>query len=661
MPVETNETRISRRDLGVLAVALTAVRASGQTPAANSALDIADWSYRWIGVERVTLARGTVCNGMQMYVERWIPTQVRHPYPVVLIHGGYGQGSDWLSTPDGRRGWATLLLEQGYKVYLVDRPGQGRNPYLPWFHGYFDDQAQTFEAAAKLAKSPQWPTDDASLVQFTAALGQPMANNALTQNVWRTRGAMLLDEIGPAIFMTHGDGSVFAWVTAQERPNLVKGIVAVEQPSTSMNGQALTKLSKIPIAIVTAEASGNTSDPGIAASLLQAGASVEQIRLSEHGVRGNGPMLMMEKNNREALQPILEWMKGTESGIALPAVVELHPNKESTALRLADQGCFWVGVQRKQMPYGTIPQGQMFVQYMIPAERRHRYPVVMVHGGGGQGCHMMGIGGRPGWVHYFVRAGYAVYWVDRPGFGRSPYHPDALGPSHLRNVPPYEGLITSTAVFNTAQWPGTGKMDDPLVDQFMANEVGNVSDENFHSELTWRGGAELLDRIGPCILLTHAFGGFFGWGVTDRRPNLVKAIVAMEINSNPFAGQFKWGLTAAPMTYDPPVTDPSQFKLEDHTPPADSPRPIVSPYKLQAAPARKWKNLQGMPVAWLTSEFGGGGSPVAQVEFLKQVGCNAEMLRLRDYGILGNGNLMLLEKNNHEVFAVIRDWLDRKV
>ncbi len=37
------------------------------------------------------------------------------------------------------------------------------------------------------------------------------------------------------------------------------------------------------------------------------------------------------------------------------------------------------------------------------------------------------------------------------------------------------------------------------------------------------------------------------------------------------------------------------------------------------------------------------------------------MVRLRDYGIYGNGNLMLLEKNNHEVFAVIRDWLDQKL
>ena len=37
----------------------------------------------------------------------------------------------------------------------------------------------------------------------------------------------------------------------------------------------------------------------------------------------------------------------------------------------------------------------------------------------------------------------------------------------------------------------------------------------------------------------------------------------MEINGNPFAAQLRWGLTAAPMTYDPPVTDPAQFRLEN--------------------------------------------------------------------------------------------------
>ncbi len=643
---------LTRREFGGLAAgAMAALPAQVAAQNANTpgpVLDIAEWSYFWYGVEHALLARGTVCNGMQMYVEHWIPTEVRHPYPIVLIHGGYGQGSEWIGTPDGRRGWATLLLEQGYKVYVIDRPGQGRGPYYPFLHGLFDQEAQTFEkAAAMTGKSAHWPgsgdANDPAVVQLTASLGQPMFNNPLTQNMWRTRGAVLLDKIGPAILMTHDDGATFAWVTALDKPNLVKGIVAVEPTPRSLQGET----PKVPLVVVTTGSS--TLDTG----------SAEKIHLPE-----NGPLVMMEKNNREALQPILDWMNTTATRGA-PAVMtpgtDPNHNSESTALKLADQGCFWIGVQRKTLSYGTIPLGQMYVQYMIPAEKKHPYPVVMVHGGGGQGTHMMGIGGRPGWVHYFVQAGYSVYWLDRPSFGRSPYHPDALGPSHLPNVPPIEGLITSTTVFNTAQWPGTGGMNDPLMDQFMACEYGNVSDEAFHSDLVWHGGAELLDKIGPSILFVHAFGGFFAWGVADRRPNLVKAIACMEINGNPFAAQLRWGLTAGPMTYDPPVTDLSQFKLVDKTEPPDSPRPVVRSYKLQAEPVHKWKNLQHIPIGWMTSEFGGGGSPVSNVEFLKQAGCQAEMIRLRDYGITGNGNLMLMEKNNHEVFAVLNGWLEKKV
>ena len=95
---------------------LTALGA--QAPAAASGspgpvLDIADWSYYWYGVEHATLARGTVINGSQMYVEHWIPTAVRHPFAIVLIHGGYGQGTDWISTPDGRRGLGVPVSRAG--------------------------------------------------------------------------------------------------------------------------------------------------------------------------------------------------------------------------------------------------------------------------------------------------------------------------------------------------------------------------------------------------------------------------------------------------------------------------------------------------------------------------------------------------------------------
>ncbi|HLI83873.1 MAG TPA: hypothetical protein VKV17_08140 [Bryobacteraceae bacterium] len=647
--IDTPQNGVTRRGFTALAAgALAALPASLEAQAAgantnNAPLDIAEWSYEWIGVEHATLAKGTIPNGSQIYVERWIPVEVRHPHPVILVHGGYGQGSDWISTPDGRRGWATLLLEQGYKVYVLDRPGQGRCPYHPFMHGNFDREAPTFERAASLWKSAPWAgsgnANDAAVAQIAAALGQPMPNNAVTRNVWRTRGAMLLEKTGPAIFVTHRDGLLFALLAAEERPEQVKGIAALDA-DLGRAALRLPQFNRLPLSLAP-------GDPSVASSLAQAGCAVEQIQIPE---------------NDSPPRPVLDWIDRSvdKAPAVITAGVDPNRNTESTALKLADQGCFWVGIQRKQMPYGSIPMGQMYVQYMIPERKRYRYPVVMVHGGGGQGTHMMGIGGRPGWVHYFVQAGYSVYWVDRPSFGRSPYHPDALGPSHLTSAPPLEGLIESTAVFNTGQWPGPGGIDDPLIDQFMACEEGRVLDEAFHSELVWRGGAELLDRIGPAILVVHAFGGFFAWGVADRRPKLVKAIMCMEINGDPFVPQLRWGLTAAPMTFDPPVTDPAQFRLVEHTEPPDSPRPVPRTYKLQAEPARQWPNLKGIPIGWLTSEFGGGGSPVANVAFLKQVGCDAEMIRLRDYGILGNGNLMLLEKNNHEVFGVIRDWLDRK-
>src|SRR5690348_13563292 len=119
------DAKITRRGLGALAAGTLIAKPAhiaAQTRSSGPPLDIAEWSHFFVGVERAVIARGTVVNGAQMYVEYQIPARVQHPYAVVLVHGGGGQGTDWMSTPDGRRGWATLLLEQGYKVYIVDRP-----------------------------------------------------------------------------------------------------------------------------------------------------------------------------------------------------------------------------------------------------------------------------------------------------------------------------------------------------------------------------------------------------------------------------------------------------------------------------------------------------------------------------------------------------------
>ena len=182
----------------------------------------------------------------------------------------------------------------------------------------------------------------------------------------------------------------------------------------------------LPIAVVTGEALPNSASAAAAvtAFLDQAGCKAEHLRLEAAGVRGNGWYPMLEKNNREALQPILDRLgkrpgAGEPVSVAQSASLPVYPQPgDSTALKLADQGHFWVGVDRKKTAYGSIATGQMFVQYFIPAQVRKPYPIVLVHGGGGQSTHFIGYW-QTAWLVAFLRAaGISAYmWWTGPDSG----------------------------------------------------------------------------------------------------------------------------------------------------------------------------------------------------------------------------------------------------
>lgn len=84
--------------------------------------------YFWVTAERLPLGGGTYQRG-PMFVAWEAPEKVTQPYPVVLVHGGTSQGTEWADTPDSRPGWAQRFVEAGYAVLIVDRPAHGRSPY----------------------------------------------------------------------------------------------------------------------------------------------------------------------------------------------------------------------------------------------------------------------------------------------------------------------------------------------------------------------------------------------------------------------------------------------------------------------------------------------------------------------------------------------------
>lgn len=111
-----------------------------------------------------------------------LPAQPGVPRPpIVMLHGGFHNGTAFLATPDGREGWAPFFAQRGHDVYVMDWPGHGRSP---------------------------------ATAAFTQLSGADVGRAV----------AALLQEVGPAIVLAHSAGGPIAWWVAE---NFRESVVAV--------------------------------------------------------------------------------------------------------------------------------------------------------------------------------------------------------------------------------------------------------------------------------------------------------------------------------------------------------------------------------------------------------------------------------------------------
>ena len=66
------------------------------------------------------------------------------------------------------------------------------------------------------------------------------------------------------------------------------------------------------------------------------------------------------------------------------------------ALALAKSGVFYAGGRYDKEHPDQHFVGQMYVEYRIPADQRHPYPIVLIHGGGQTGAGWWTAVGRRG-------------------------------------------------------------------------------------------------------------------------------------------------------------------------------------------------------------------------------------------------------------------------
>lgn len=357
----------------------------------------------------------------------------------------------------------------------------------------------------------------------------------------------------------------------------------------------------------------------------------------------------------------------------------LHPT-EVGSLKLASQTWFFVGGTHVHKGGGDYIEGGAYVERYEPEDIRQSAPVVMIHGGVQTGSNFTATpDGRRGWLHDFLRAGYVVYILEQPERGRSGHALNANQTAPMqrygaaRVVERFTAPVTKMLwpqASTHQQWPGSGKPGDATFENFFASQVEMLSDRTTIEALNRDAGVALLDRIGPAVLLTHSQSGPFGWLIADARPNLVKAILAIEPNGPPFheitfAGAPHWfhyqdavdrpyGITREPLTFEPPLGPNEALLTEQAQAPADG---LVAGY-LQTEPARQLTHLKQVRIVIVVAESSYHAAyDHATSAFLQQAGVEHDFIRLEEHGIHGNGHMVMLEQNSHTIADLLLEWL----
>lgn len=326
--------QVTKKALGAGIISLSLLVTAGtQAGGEAGVLTLRDQGHFYVGGEQTAPAEnGSVQVYNQMYVGYQLPAEKKHSYPLVLIHGGGGQASDWFSTPDGRDGWRDYFVAAGFDVYWVDRPGYGRSPTNTRY-GELSEGASS-SIINFLAKSEHWPGDsqdpvDPAIIEWLSSSPPgPYAGD----NVAAASISALLDQIGPAILLTHSAGGASGWLAADLNPDKVAGIIAFEPGASNMTSSIrkdltfepalgddfkpwtdadgcemqpqrapsrLINFTGFPVHLVGSEMGLIAGLPCAEKVFRQAGVTVKYTYLPDLGFRGNGHFMMAEKNNGE--------------------------------------------------------------------------------------------------------------------------------------------------------------------------------------------------------------------------------------------------------------------------------------------------------------------------------------------------------------------------
>ncbi|HEY5623916.1 MAG TPA: alpha/beta fold hydrolase [Gammaproteobacteria bacterium] len=297
------------------------------------------------------------------YVSWQIPPNPRE-IPLLFVHAS--SRKTWESTFDGdREGFIPLFLRRGWATYTTDLPrtgqaGQGCAPILYQPEEQWSNQTSFTswrygtwlpgETEPTFYPGVQFPTDDLQALNSFFRIQTPEFNGEENETVETDALATLLDEMGPAIVITHSSTGIRGWITALKTDN-VAAIVSYEpgafifpegelpppiaiagggeqSPGREVPMSDFLKLTRFPVQIVWGDYIPRELDPAhigplatldfrrrnvLKAELMveainRRGGDAENLVLPDIGITGNTHFPMLDLNNVEIADLLSEYL-----------------------------------------------------------------------------------------------------------------------------------------------------------------------------------------------------------------------------------------------------------------------------------------------------------------------------------------------------------------
>src|SRR6266568_5999802 len=176
-----------------------------------------------------------------VYASYQYPVEQKSPYPILFNSGGGHTARVYDTTPDGREGWLTLFLREGFATYGVDRVNTGRSgtdickinavrlgqaptTQLPAINRYAAESSWvTFRWGPKYGEP--YPNTQFPIEAADKYFPQTVSTYREPQETLKSVAAFtaLIDKVPePVILQTWSSSGLLGYLTAAERPDRVK-------------------------------------------------------------------------------------------------------------------------------------------------------------------------------------------------------------------------------------------------------------------------------------------------------------------------------------------------------------------------------------------------------------------------------------------------------